>query len=77
MKLQKAIQHFDSFGKSFTLDEARADVHLLISNIYNDFESRKCEDCEHFIKSSVSCFIMPIDIQILPNGFSCNKWEKK
>ena len=40
MTREEAKQTFDSFGKTFTLDEARKDTHILIDKIYDDFESR-------------------------------------
>lgn len=36
---------FDSFGRTFTLDEARQDVHLLIDRIFRDRGS--CDTCRH------------------------------
>jgi len=49
---------------------------ILIDKIYNDFESRTCENCYHFIKRHGDCFILPIDINTLPEDFACSKWEK-
>ncbi len=37
MTREEAKQIFDSFGKTFTLDEARKDAHALIDKIYDDF----------------------------------------
>ncbi len=39
MKRYKAKERFDSFGKTFTLDEAREDVHILIDDIYKDIDN--------------------------------------
>ncbi len=38
MKPHKAKERFDNFGKTFTLDEARKDVHILIDDIYKDID---------------------------------------
>ncbi len=50
---------------------------LLINTIFDDINLQTCENCEHFVERSVNCFIMPIDIQVLPNNFGCNKFERK
>ena len=67
--------------KKFILNQAQKNSEdlgfILLGEIYDDFESNTCEQCEHFIEMSTSCFIMPIDIQILPKGFCCNKFENK
>ncbi len=44
MTLEEAKKAFDSFGKTFTLDEAREDVHVLLETIYSGF-TRSCDTC--------------------------------
>ena len=38
MTREEAKQKFDNFGKSFTLEEARLDTHILIDQIYDAHE---------------------------------------
>ncbi len=47
MNREEAIKLFNSFGKSFTLDEARQDIHILIDRIFNEFEAQTCQNCKH------------------------------
>lgn len=37
---EEAKKAFDNFGKTFTLEEARQDVHILLDRIYDSFEKR-------------------------------------
>ena len=39
MTREGAKQKFDNFGKSFTLEEARLDTHILIDQIYDAHEA--------------------------------------
>ena len=39
MTREEAKQKFDNFGKSFTLEEARLDTHILIDQIYDAHEA--------------------------------------
>ena len=39
MTREEAKQKFDNFGKSFTLEEARLDTHILIEQIYDAHEA--------------------------------------
>ena len=47
MTREEAKQKFDNFGKSFTLEEARLDTHILIDQIYDAHEAElKAKDEE-------------------------------
>ena len=53
MTLDEAKQRFNNFGCTFTLDEARQDVHILLEKIYTDFEVEKqatksCTNCQSY-----------------------------
>lgn len=55
----EAKSMFDNFGKSFTLDEARQDVHLLIDRIYNSLDKQFEKEIENNVASedAKSCVI--------------------
>ena len=91
MTRDEAIKKFDSFGKSFTLDEARKDVHILIDDIYDDLETRICENCEfgsiaedtwngnpvtYSCKYGVGDFLV-CDVPMTSPDFGCNKFKRK
>ena len=40
MTREEAKQKFDNFGKSFTLEEAKLDTHILIDQIYDAHEAK-------------------------------------
>jgi len=73
MTRKKAKKQFNSFGKTFTLDEARLDVHVLLNRIYDDFESRICENCRYCDKESGQCKILYINTD---KDFGCNEFER-
>lgn len=86
MILEEAQQKFDSFGKTFTLEEARQDVHNLIEEIYDYFENRTCENCIH--NKEQDGFMIFCDAVACEDGskimwhsytkdFGCNKFEPK
>ena len=51
---EEAKQKFDNFGKSFTLEEARLDTHILIDQIYDAHEAElKAKDERIEAQSSV------------------------
>ena len=52
----------------------------LINKIYNDFESRTCENCRYFKPSHKAykyAACEEIGYVTVPNDFGCNKWEQK
>ena len=54
MTREEAKQKFDNFGKSFTLEEARLDTHILIDQIYDAHEAElKAKDERIEAQSSV------------------------
>ena len=63
MTREEAKQKFDNFGKSFTLEEARLDTHILIDQIYDAHEAelqeltqvKSCEGCKHY-RTSIDDF---------------------
>ena len=63
-------------------DEAhgRYDLHVTtmtaIDKIYDDFDSRTCENCSYYQEVHGSCYIMNIDINIMPLLFGCNQFKK-
>ena len=46
MTRDDAKKRFDNFGKTFTLDQARQDVHILIDMVYDYHETRLEKACE-------------------------------
>ena len=52
------------------------DVFRVIEAIYDDFESRTCENCKWYINRGCGKIIENC-IFPLPYNFGCNKWEKK
>ncbi len=64
-------------------DDSIDGVEKLIDIIFNDFESRTCENCRHIAKTEYQgtwCGnndnISILETQI-PIDCSCNKWERK
>ncbi len=59
------------------------DAFNLIDAIYNDFESRTCENCEHYnvsFKVYGDCAISVRevtlnDFRLVHKDFGCNKWQ--
>jgi len=64
----------------FPADIAPDVVKSIVNKIYNDFESRICENCKHYNKSYLKEDYCNEQI-ILPyhhdEKFGCNKWEEK
>lgn len=59
-------------------------VDEVVQTIFNDFESRTCENCKHkhipmVDKGSIYCYYYhsPIYDSIVETDFGCNKFERK
>ena len=79
MTRQKAKQTFKNFGKSFTLDEARQDINILIDKIYDEHDSQVCKNCKlmstTYYPGRNSCRAMGgMKVKL---SFGCNHFERK
>ena len=61
-----------------------AEAHSFIEDVYDDFESRTCENCKHFnildyTESHGRCKNRSLTVhnRQVPKSFGCNKWERK
>ena len=85
MTKEKALISFDSFGKTFTLDDARLDIHILINKIYDDFESRICVNCKFVEQNALNRYYCSWEaarhsenkVGFVLKNFGCNNFEKK
>lgn len=50
------------------------DANSFIDEIYDDFESRTCENCK--LDNDLDCPLLFIQHE-KPSGVSCDKWEAK
>lgn len=78
---------FDGIYHADTFDLAQD----MVNKIYDDFESRTCENCKHYeeiIQGIGECsndiyegfsagLVYDYDNMFLPKDFGCNKWESK
>jgi hypothetical protein len=60
---------------------ARQDVDRIVDKIFDDFESRTCENCNNYIDRycGVVCYFVnskPEKTRVLKD-FCCNQWEAK
>lgn len=83
MDEQDAIKLFDSFGKTFTLDESREDIHCLIKSIYKRIDIAECKNCKYYENESIfdneyqECKLFYIETRGISNveNFGCNKFK--
>ena len=71
---------------TFTLEveEMQESIFYLLKKVYNDFESRTCENCKHKYvvdAMTVECrdndsMLEYLDLDCFPD-FGCNKFERK
>ena len=69
------------------LTEIKPNIFHLIDKIYDEFESRTCENCKHFVPSEVNYVLYPdqnycmedismdSDFTMIEYNFGCNRWE--
>ena len=69
LKKEEAKQKFDSFGKNFTLEEARTNVYILIDEIYEAKDQEIAELKELTQKRVVT--IVKIIFCVEPRGCYC------
>lgn len=81
MNIDKAIKKL--WNLSFASTRAKVDIDDLIKNIYDDFESRTCENCKHGGLSTMGytdCLNRNVNHlwqdKKLPDDMSCKRWEK-
>ena len=48
-----------------------------LESLVDDLEDGICENCEHYEEKHGDCFILNIDINIMPPKFGCNRFERK
>lgn len=49
----------------------------VIDQIYDELEKQVCEECANYEPKHGDCFILPIDINVMPKSFGCNQFEGK
>lgn len=57
-------------------------IDKFISKIYDDFESRTCENCKYWRYSDENVYFEDCNFGLIghsynPNSFGCNRWEPK
>ena len=65
------IDSMSTIGRAVPLGMARD----IINTIYDDFDSRVCENCRYLKESKCKLGIYHFEIDTDPNIFGCNKFE--
>ena len=68
------LDYTDNFYNSGFID---SQTYALVNKIYDDLEKQTCENCTNHEPKHGDCFIMPIDINVMPRNFGCNQFEDK
>lgn len=79
-KDDKILFQFCSLPKASIV--IKKDVEELIDKIFNDFESRTCENCKHFtfMSRANSYICSSLDnqsVKWIDKDFGCNKFERR
>ncbi len=57
------------------IEDANRTAKIVINKIYDDFDSRVCENCRYLKESKCNLGIYHFGIDTDPNIFGCNKFE--
>ena len=67
LKLEETLYPFD-----------KKSLKMIVDKIYDDFESRTCENCKH--QEGIGCEVYPSAwnwFSLNESEFSCNQWKAK
>ena len=79
MTREKVLQIIENMHGNIHLN-TKAMIKQLINEIYDDFESRVCGNCEHFNNFYKTCrmgYAFCIATKKVREDFGCNKFKRK
>ncbi len=56
---------------------SKVECNSILDAVYDDFESRTCENCKHYNNMCEYGITAPLFSEITYKDFGCNKFERK